>query len=216
MIQITTPYQLTYGTYARYKGLFPDSEEDARRCQELQYGTAQAAGTTAIFVGLDAGIARFSGGAGAASGVGGIKIDPRLQGIARQSGFEVQGNIATLPDRIPPAGGVRSANPIEAQSAAQYAELKEFYRQAETYGSGGIKQLESGRLRFYGQMKAAGTPGEMSGARLVREWDPMTGNTRTWYETLDSQGTVRSVRPQLDGPKVHYIFDADGNYVGTR
>ena len=56
----------------------------------------------------------------------------------------------------------------------------------------------------------------MAGARLVREWDPVTCNTRTWYETVDHQGVIRSVRPETGGPKVHYIFDAEGNYVGTR
>jgi hypothetical protein len=29
-------------------------------------------------------------------------------------------------------------------------------------------------------------------------------------------GTVRSVRPETGGPKVHYIFDANGNFTGTR
>ena len=37
-----------------------------------------------------------------------------------------------------------------------------------------------------------------------------------WIETLDQNGTVRSVRPQSDGPKVHYMFDANGNYIGKR
>jgi hypothetical protein len=113
--------------------------------------------------------------------------------------------------------GVRSANPTgSAHSAAEYARLKDFYRQAEEYGAGGVRQLESGRFRFYGELDPADVPGEMLGRIKVREWDPLTGNKRTWFETIDSQGTTRIVRPETGGPKVHYIFDAEGNYVGTR
>ena len=54
----------------------------------------------------------------------------------------------------------------------------------------------------------------MEGRRLVREWDPATGAARTWYETLDHSGRVRIVRPQTEGPKRHFMFDAEGNYVG--
>ena len=57
-------------------------------------------------------------------------------------------------------------------------------------------------------------PGEMVGRRLVREWDPATGATRTWHETLDGAGNIRQVRPQTGGAKVHYRFDANGKYVG--
>jgi filamentous hemagglutinin len=103
-----------------------------------------------------------------------------------------------------------------AESAAQYAKLKDFYRQAEEYGSAGVRQLENGRYRFYGELTPSRTPGEMAGLRRVRELDPSTGNTRTWFETLDHSGAVRQVRPETGGPKVHYFFDAEGNYGGTR
>lgn len=103
-----------------------------------------------------------------------------------------------------------------AQSAAEFARLKEFYRQAEEYGSAGFRELESGRFRFYGDLKPAKQVGEMAGARVVREWDPTTGSTRTWLETLDQSGAVRQVRPETGGSKVHYFFDAEGNYGGTR
>jgi len=116
---------------------------------------------------------------------------------------------SNAPSRIVTAEGTANA--------AQYSQLKEFYRQAEDYGSAGIKQLESGRYRFYGDVKPASTPGEMAGARLVREWDPASGAKRTWMETLDQNGTVRSVAPK---PPIydqnHFIFDANGNYVGRR
>jgi filamentous hemagglutinin len=98
------------------------------------------------------------------------------------------------------------------------AKLKEFYSQAEKYGTGSIKELESGKFRFYGDVKAAAKEGEMAGARLVREWDPATGATRTWYETVDHAGNIRQVRPNPDltgGVKTHYMFDVDGNYTSS-
>ncbi|OWS73935.1 hypothetical protein CBW22_19465 [Pantoea sp. VS1] len=88
---------------------------------------------------------------------------------------------------------------------------------ADLWGTGGTKPLEDVRFRFYGNTTPAKTQGEMVGARLVREWDPATGQTRTWYETLDHSGNVRSVAPKpVTDEKNHHIFDADGNYQGWR
>ena len=59
----------------------------------------------------------------------------------------------------------------------------------------------------------------MQGMRSVREWDPVTGKKRTWMETIDHNGRVRQVRPQesiTNGEKLHYRFDKDGNYIGTK
>ncbi|HLL88273.1 MAG TPA: hypothetical protein VK324_03125 [Tepidisphaeraceae bacterium] len=106
--------------------------------------------------------------------------------------------------------------PRTAGSAVEYARLKNFYRQAQDYGAGGIKSLENGRFRFYGKLEPSRTPGEMAGRRLVREWDPMSDNTRTWHETLDHGGIVRQVRPEPRLPQNHFVFDAEGNYGGTR
>lgn len=123
----------------------------------------------------------------------------------------------TAGDRVPFAKFAEFvAAKTGADSALQGARLGEHLRQLETYGQAGFKELESGSIRYYGNLKPATTPGEMSGARLVREWTPETGAKRTWLETLDQSGTVRSVRPETGGPKVHYIFDANGNCIGTR
>ena len=102
-------------------------------------------------------------------------------------------------------------------NAAQYAKLKDFYRQAAKYGADSTRLLENGRYRFYGEFRPSSTLGEMAGARLVREWDSATNATRTWMETLDQAGTVRSVAPK---PPIyeqnHFIFDANGKYVERR
>ena len=89
----------------------------------------------------------------------------------------------------------------------------EHQRQLKKYGKDGFKELENGRVRYYGKTSPARTEGEMIGRRKVREWDPATGAKREWHETLDHDGNVRIVRPEKPGAK-HYRFD-DGNYMGT-
>lgn len=64
---------------------------------------------------------------------------------------------------------------------------KKYYKQAEKYGTGSIKELQNGRFRFYEELKPARTQGEMAGARHVREWDPYTGYKRDWYETTNKR-----------------------------
>ncbi|MFE9890021.1 polymorphic toxin-type HINT domain-containing protein, partial [Streptomyces scopuliridis] len=95
---------------------------------------------------------------------------------------------------------------------------RQFLDQAAKYGKAGVRQLSDGRVRFYGEVAKARTPGEMVGRRLVREWNPDTGATRIWHETLDHAGKVRIVRPDVTatgGKKVHYLFDSAGNYTGS-
>lgn len=114
--------------------------------------------------------------------------------------------------------GKSSGNYSGADNIADAARLKEYYKQAEKYGTGSIKELSNGRFRFYEELKLARTKGEMAGARHVREWDSYTGYKRDWYETLDHNGNIRQVRPDPNitgGVKVHYMFDVDGNYIGN-
>ena len=111
----------------------------------------------------------------------------------------------------------KSSNISGADNIADAARLKEYYRQAEKYGTGSIKELENGRFRFYGKLKPARTKGEMAGLRQVREWDPYSGLKRDWFETVDHNGNIRQVRPDPNitgGVKVHYMFDSEGNYIG--
>jgi len=102
-----------------------------------------------------------------------------------------------------------------AESAVNGARLSQDLSQLEKYGQAGSRQLESGRIRYTGNLSPANKPGEMVGRRLVREWDPASGATRTWHETLDGAGNVRIVRPETGGDKVHYFFDVSGNFGGT-
>ncbi|HZG60674.1 MAG TPA: RHS repeat-associated core domain-containing protein [Anoxybacillus sp.] len=104
-----------------------------------------------------------------------------------------------------------------AHNATQYAKLKTHYKQWEKYGKAGIRELPDERIRYYGKITPASKPGEMAGRRVVREWNPTTGQKRTWHETVDHNGRIIQVRPDTKftgGVKVHYRFDSNGNYIG--
>jgi len=112
-----------------------------------------------------------------------------------------------------------TANAGSAKNVLNGNKLNEYYRQLEKYGKGGVKELDNGKIRFYDKLDPASTQGEMIGRRSVREWDPTTGATRTWQETIDVSGNIRQVRPDTsitNGEKIHYRFDANGNYIGTK
>lgn len=131
-----------------------------------------------------------------------------VRGVSRA----VKGGVEAAPMVVLPAGALAR----HAPSALQGARLRKHLQQLEKYGAQGFKELESGRIRYYGEVQTAASQGAMAGRRLVREWDPSTGATRTWHETIDRAGRVRIVRPQRPGPKTHYVFDEAGKYVGSR
>ena len=114
-----------------------------------------------------------------------------------------------------PGAVVAAKTATGAESALSGALLRNHLRQLEKYGQGGFRELENGRFRYYGNLTPAAKQGEMAGRRLVREWDPGTGATRTWHETLDRSGNIRIVRPETGGPKTHYSFDEFGNFGGA-
>ncbi|MDR5758549.1 RHS repeat-associated core domain-containing protein, partial [Caballeronia sp. LZ035] len=102
-----------------------------------------------------------------------------------------------------------------ATDAKQAADLKRHLGYQERYGHAGSRELEDGRIRYYGEVSPATKPGEMVGRRYVHEFDPSTGRTRGWHETIDHAANVRQVRPELnDGVKTHYRFDSTGQYIG--
>jgi tetratricopeptide (TPR) repeat protein len=103
-----------------------------------------------------------------------------------------------------------------APSALQGDQLRQHLRQVQKYGADGFRELEDGAIRYYGQLRNARTPGDMTGQRVVREWNPGTGTTRTWLETIDRAGNVRIVRPETGASKVHYYFNEAGEYIGSK
>ena len=77
------------------------------------------------------------------------------------------------------------------------------------------KIFMSSFYNFQGQAFVSNKPGEMIGARKVTQFNPRTGMSKSWNETLDSAGRVRQVRPLKGNIKTkHYRFDKNGRYVG--
>jgi len=102
-----------------------------------------------------------------------------------------------------------------AKNVASYEKLKKDLKIKENKKPVKIKELENGNRRYYDDVTPASKPGEMVGSRGVTEYNPNTGDTRYWRETIDSSGRVRRVRPQNGKDKVHYDFDTNGNYLGS-
>ena len=144
-------------------------------------------------------------------------LDPEEAEADAKAFEEKYGWIGALANLNPKGIVKRAENIIEksgAESAKQGADLARHLRYIQKYGSNDTKYLENGRVRYYGNMKPADKIGEMAGRRYVHEFDPSTGKSRGWHETLDHSDRVRQVRPQISGPKEHYRFDADGQYNG--
>jgi len=62
------------------------------------------------------------------------------------------------------------------------------------------QQLPDGRIRYYENERPSKTPGPTRGAAIVTEYNPKTGQIRTWNECYDQKGNVNRVHPKmLDG-----------------
>lgn len=111
--------------------------------------------------------------------------------------------------------GNLNIKPIEpsAKLSTNGVKLNEHLRQLEKYGNGGFKNLQNGKIRYYSSSKQ--NSGDLNLFRSAREWNPSTGNSRTWMETLNPAGKVIQVRPEFNnGNKTHYLFNELGKYIG--
>jgi RHS repeat-associated protein len=104
---------------------------------------------------------------------------------------------------------------IELATTALTAAV-DYYGGTDSGSSGGIRVLEGDTARIYGKFRPAATKGEMAGGRKVTQISLRSANKRSWYEIVDHNGRVRSVRPFDSRGYRHYIFDKNGNYLGTR
>jgi hypothetical protein len=118
---------------------------------------------------------------------------------------------AAIIGAVPIPGGSEVGPAVRATSKALLAKPLALL---EKYGTASFRQLQNGRLRYYGELVRASKEGTMAGRRLVRELDPSTGAVRTWHETLDQAGRVRIIRAEDGAYNVHYMFDEAGNFVG--
>jgi filamentous hemagglutinin len=66
------------------------------------------------------------------------------------------------------------------------------------------RTLPDGRIRYYGAETPARTSGPTRGASYVTEYDPSTGQVRSWMESYDQAGNVTRVHPKMiDGQPVN-------------
>ncbi len=59
------------------------------------------------------------------------------------------------------------------------------------------RTLPDGRTRYFGAERPAKTLGPTRGASYVTEYDPKTGNVRSWMESYDHSGNVNRVHPKM-------------------
>ncbi|MCK7431184.1 RHS repeat-associated core domain-containing protein [Enterobacter chengduensis] len=60
-----------------------------------------------------------------------------------------------------------------------------------------IRTLPDGRIRYYDAESLARTPGPTRGRSHVTEWNPKTGDVRSWEETYNHSGQVNRVHPKM-------------------
>gem|GEM_PF-5156610 len=138
------------------------------------------------------------------------------EGLAAEAPMAVIGKVAAVA-KAGTIAKIAKTTTVTSETGAKLssngANLSKHLKQVEKHGQGGFKELQNGRIRYYGNVKTATKAGEMKGARVVKEWNPANGNTRTWYETLDHSNTIRQVHPKYNNLP-HFKFDASGKYTG--
>lgn len=108
------------------------------------------------------------------------------------------------------ADPVRSVNGTPAHSANAQAALQSKLKglQDAQARAARMRELPDGRIRYYEAERPAGKPGPTRGNSHVTEWNPRTGQVRTWAENYDDAGEVTRVHPKaIDGQQVfsdHY------------
>ena len=62
------------------------------------------------------------------------------------------------------------------------------------------EQLPDGRIRYYNQERPSIKPGPTRSSSYVTEYNPNTGQVRSWIESYDHAGNVNRIHPKmLDG-----------------
>ena len=69
-------------------------------------------------------------------------------------------------------------------------------------GADRIRNLSDGRTRYYGTEKPSRTPDPTRVASYVMEYDPKTGNVRSWMESYNHSGNVNRVHPKMKNGEV--------------
>ena len=97
----------------------------------------------------------------------------------------------------------RGAESVNAGKAlvSKLKNLEEFQQTAAH-----IRILADGRTRYYKVERKAINPGKTRGASMVTEFNPKTGQTRSWNECYDHFGNVNRVHPKtINGQEISSI-----------
>ena len=66
------------------------------------------------------------------------------------------------------------------------------------------EEFADGRIRYYEKERLSKTPGPTRGSSHVTEFNPQTGQVRSWSECYDHQGNINRIHPKMiDGQQVH-------------
>jgi hypothetical protein len=162
----------------------------------------------------------LAGGAGAAA-KGGLSL---LSHVVQEAFENTVSTLTGLPFFAPGktkagAQSVKIAAPSSGASninagAALNAKLRGL--QSAQENAARVRQLPDGRIRYYDAERPAGTPGLTRGNAYVTEWNPITGQVRSWAESYDHAGNVTRVHPKMiDGQQVNGPhFPPTGSEVG--
>jgi hypothetical protein len=58
--------------------------------------------------------------------------------------------------------------------------------------------LPDGRIRYYTMEIPASNIGPTRGASYVTEWNPVTGQVRSWMESYDQLGSINRIHPKMN------------------
>ncbi|MBX3458281.1 MAG: hypothetical protein KF820_08025 [Candidatus Paracaedibacteraceae bacterium] len=120
---------------------------------------------------------------------------------ATYSGAKAAKDVPT-PQRKPENFSAKNAN-SSVNMGKKLSELQKAQSTAEK-----TKNLPDGRIRHYTKESPAKTTGPTRGRSHVTEYNPKTGQVRSWEETYTHTGQVNRVHPKnIDGQKVestHY------------
>jgi RHS repeat-associated protein len=113
-------------------------------------------------------------------------------GLADRSGKHGGGNghppVSRLGPEHSPASGANAGDALNRKLRALEGAQQQSARE---------RVLPDGRIRYYGRESPSKTPGPTRGASRVTEYNPKTGQVRSWHESYDQSGNVNRVHPKM-------------------
>jgi hypothetical protein len=119
-------------------------------------------------------------------------------------------NIVSSPNLRVPAQQQATSSSYNATTYNAHVSINNKLDALEKAQARAIKteNLPDGRIRYYTKETFSITPGPTRGSSYITEYNPNTGQIRSWMECYDHAGNVNRVHPKmLDGQKLeaqHY------------